>query len=62
MTTIGENMLAMATLARQIKDETRLSEQTVLRIMDMTLAMAQAMPPMDEADEAPSPTPPEEAE
>lgn len=41
MATIAENIESMAVLVASVKKQTRLSEQTILRIVDMNFALAQ---------------------
>ena len=50
MSTIADNIMAMARIVRDAKNETRLSENTILRIVDMnlTLALNAAPPPATE--------------
>ena len=54
MATIADNVHEMAALVSAVKKRHQLSEQTVLRVIDMTLALAQSAlqgQPMTEADE-----------
>ena len=46
MATLAENIENMADLVAKIKKSTRLSENSILRIVDMNLAMAQQNGPM----------------
>lgn len=41
MATIGDNIRALAALVAEVKKDTRLSEATILRIVDMNFALAQ---------------------
>ena len=41
MATVLENIIEMAELVKETKHRTRLSEQTILRIIDMNLALAE---------------------
>jgi hypothetical protein len=68
MATIEENIVQMAQMVANVKRTTHLQEQTIMRIVDMTFALAERnQPPMPEADfvfpEEPEETPtPEETE
>jgi hypothetical protein len=39
MTTLSDNIMDMAKLVRDVKDATRLSENTILRLIDMNLSL-----------------------
>jgi hypothetical protein len=41
MATIAENVLDLAMLVKDIKRKTQLSETTIMRVVDMTFALAQ---------------------
>lgn len=41
MATIGENVLELAMLVKNVKRQTQLSETTIMRVVDMTFALAQ---------------------
>lgn len=45
MATLAENIESMATLVVKVKKDTRLTENSILRIIDMNLAMAQQQAP-----------------
>jgi hypothetical protein len=60
MATIGDNVLELAMLVKDVKRKTQLSETTIMRVVDMTFALAQqnktsASYPFDIPEEAPDP-------
>jgi hypothetical protein len=70
MATVGDNVAQMAELVRDVKKKYMLQEQTILRIIDMTIALAQQATMNPEPDEIiepeednviPFPTTPEES-
>ena len=54
MATIEDNIWDMARMAQKLKRETHLNEQTIMRIIDMNLALAQQrgnqVPPMPQQE------------
>jgi hypothetical protein len=78
MATISDNVMEMAQLVKTVKRATQLNETTIMRIVDMTISLAQqagpVAPPIDPEfdfpegeeiplpDETPTETPTEETE
>lgn len=58
MATIGDNVLELAMLVKDVKRKTQLSETTIMRVVDMTFALAQqnrgTMPDFPAFEEAPT--------